>query len=94
MPSHQMPSNSPLVSSKTSISVGLWKQTTQDQTTLCPPSVVGSWLGVYLCLLNQREEALVAGEGGKVRGFGKMVFRNLGGDNMLEKHVWWAWYNN
>lgn len=41
---------------------------------------------MYLCLLNQREEALVAGKGGKVRGLGKMVFRNLGSDNMLEKH--------
>lgn len=65
-----MPSNSPLVSFKTSLSVGIWRQTTWDQTPALPLSVVGPWSGVDLCQLNQKEEALGAGKGGKVGGLG------------------------
>lgn len=67
-----MPSNPPLASSKTSLSVRLWRQMIWDRTPVLPLSVVVPWSGVYLCPPNQMEEAL-GWERGERGWFGDMV---------------------
>lgn len=78
------------VSSVTSVSVGLWRLTSRDQTPALPPS---SGSLVSRVLLSAEPEG--GGPGGWERResgwFGDMVCRDLCSGNMLEKHLWWAW---
>lgn len=87
--SNQMPSNLPLVSYKTSLSVGLWRRMTRESDS-SSATVRGRSLGrCVLCLLDQTERGL---EGRKKGWFGDMTwFLDLDSGNMLEKHLCWAW---